>query len=142
MQNSISSSFEKSDFELDEVNNSSRWKSVKSRCELVAGPEFYSVLYGIASHSIHGNWQDILYNDLRSINDEGYILDLEWHSPRPQLLDATIQINLDISNVFAEKELIDVSLSEDFKKKAKEHFDYWEFLKQSHEKWLNKTKGG
>jgi hypothetical protein len=35
-----------------------------------------------------------------------------------------------------------VSLSEDFKKKAKEHFDYWEFLKQSHEKWLNKTKGG
>lgn len=64
MQISIQNSFDKSDFELEDVNRSSKWKSIKSRADEVAGEMFYSVFYGIASHSIHGDWQDILFNNL------------------------------------------------------------------------------
>jgi hypothetical protein len=141
MQESIRRSFEKSDFEFDEVSNSSKWKSIKSRSEVVAGPEFYSVLYGIASHSVHGNWQDILYNHLHTV-DGGFKLDTEWQQPRPQLLDATIQINLDINYLFVEKEFSDAKLIENIRDKIEQYFGYWEHLKLCHEKWLNKINGG
>lgn len=65
MQKSIQNSFDKSDFDLEEVKRSSKWKSIKERANLVAGEMFYSVFYGISSHSIHGNWQDILLNNLK-----------------------------------------------------------------------------
>ena len=64
MQISIQNSFESSDFEIEEVNRSSKWKSIKSRAENIFSEQFYSVFYGIGSHSIHGNWQDILSNNL------------------------------------------------------------------------------
>jgi hypothetical protein len=66
MQNSIRSSFEDSDFELDEVKRSHKWKSVKNRASIVGSDQFYSIYYGMSSHSIHGNWQDILMNNLET----------------------------------------------------------------------------
>lgn len=104
MQKSIMNSFDDSDFELEDVNKSSNWKSIKSRANIVAGEMFYNVYYGISSHSIHGNWQDILSNNLTK-SGENFKLNLDWQSSKPQMMDLAIFLNLDILEIFIEKEI-------------------------------------
>jgi hypothetical protein len=137
MQKSILNSFDKSDFDLDEVKRSSKWKSIKDRANLVAGEMFYSVFYGISSHSIHGNWQDILINNLKKI-EEGFELNLKWNRPRPQIIDGAIILNLDIVNTFCERELNGDTTGNLIIEKCKVLNEYHSDLNQNHEKWLMK----
>lgn len=137
MQRSIQNSFDKSDFDLDEVKRSSKWKSIKDRANLVAGEMFYSVFYGISSHSIHGNWQDILLNNLKKIED-GFELNLQWNRPRPQIIDGAIILNLDIVKIFCERELQNDTTASLIIEKCKTLNDYHAGLTQNHEKWMLK----
>lgn len=102
MNESIKKSFDKSDFELDEVSRSSKWKSILKRANEVAGEEFYSIFYGISSHSIHGNWQDILTYHLTT-TENGFKLKLHWNNSQPQLIDAAVLINLDLIGTITDK---------------------------------------
>lgn len=135
MKNSIQNSFDKSDFDVDEVKRSSKWKSIKERAALVAGDMFYSVFYGISSHAIHGNWQDIFFNNLNVIED-GFELNLEWNRPRPQIMDSPIVWNLDIVKIFCEKELF--SYSKSIVEKCELLYNYRLDLSLYHEKWIEK----
>lgn len=137
MQESIQNSFDKSDFDLDEVNRSSKWKSIKDRANLVAGEKFYSVFYGISSHSIHGNWQDILLNNLKKLED-GFELNLQWNRPRPQIIDGPIILNLDIVKTFCERELQNDTTASLILEKCKILNEYHRYLTQNHEKWMLK----
>ena len=94
-----------------------QWKSIKSRADEVAGEMFYSVYYGLASHSIHGNWQDILFNNLTKFN-EGFKLNLKWHRPKPQIMDGAVTLNLDIVKLFSDKQLKDDEHYNTLKEKA------------------------
>lgn len=135
MQKSILHSFDKSDFDLDEVKRSSKWKSIKERANLVAGEMFYSVFYGISSHSIHGNWQDILSNNLKKLED-GFELNLQWNRPRPQIIDGAINLNLDIVKTFCKGELKDDTTGILIIEKCKVLDAYHSVLNKYHEKWL------
>lgn len=137
MQKSILNSFDKSDFDLDEVKRSSKWKSIKDRANLVAGEMFYSVFYGISSHSIHGNWQDILISNLKKL-EEGFELNLEWNRPRPQIIDGAIILNLDIVKTFCERELKGDTTGNLIIEKCNVLNEYHSDLNQNHEKWLMK----
>lgn len=137
MQKSIQNSFDKSDFDLDEVKRSSKWKSIKERANIVAGEMFYSVFYGISSHSIHGNWQDILFNNLKKLED-GFELNLQWNRPRPQIIDGAIILNLDIVKIFCERELKNDTTADLIIEKCKILYDYHSNLTQNHEKWMLK----
>jgi hypothetical protein len=136
MQKSIQNSFDNSDFDLEEVKRSSKWKSIKSRADEVAGELFYSVFYGIASHSIHGNWQEILFNNLTKF-EEGFKLNLQWQRPRPQIIDGPIMMNLDIVNLFSDKELKDHEHFEILKEKSALLMTYLTSLTNKHEQWLS-----
>lgn len=135
MQQSIRNSFEQSDFDMDDVSRSSKWKSIKSRADLVADEMFYSVFYGIASHSIHGNWQDILYNHLKKSEDR-FTLNLEWQRPRPQIMDGAITLNLDLVAIFVEKELNGNHSAAFLKETSETLLSYYTVLTENHEKWL------
>ena len=137
MQKSILNSFDKSDFDLDEVKRSSKWKSIKDRANLVAGEMFYSIFYGISSHSIHGNWQDILISNLKKL-EEGFELNLDWNRPRPQIIDGAIILNLDIVKTFCERELNGDTTGNLIIEKCKVLNKYHSDLYQNHEKWLMK----
>lgn len=137
MQKSIQNSFDKSDFDIDEVKRSSKWKSIKERANLVAGEMFYSVFYGISSHSIHGNWQDILLNNLKKLED-GFELNLQWNRPRPQIIDGAIILNLDIVKIFCERELQNNTTASLIIEKCKTLSNYHLDLTQNHEKWMSK----
>lgn len=137
MQKSILNSFDKSDFDIDEVKRSSKWKSIKERANLVAGEMFYNIFYGISSHSIHGNWQDILLNNLEKLED-GFKLNLQWNRPRPQIIDGAIILNLDIVKVFCECELQSDTVGSLIIEKCKVFNTYHLCLNQNHEKWMMK----
>lgn len=137
MQKSIQNSFDKSDFDLEEVKRSSKWKSIKERANLVAGEMFYSVFYGISSHSIHGNWQDILLNNLKKIED-GFELNLQWNRPRPQIIEGPVNLNLDIVKIFCERELTGDTTSNTILEKCEILNKYLLDLSQYHEKWMLK----
>lgn len=139
MQISIQNSFDKSDFPIDDVNKSSKWKSIKNRADEVAGDYFYNIFYGISSHSIHGNWQDILSNNLIKL-ENGYKLDLNWQHPKPQLIDPTIFFNLDTVEVFLEKELANHEYNIQVKKAVNKLQNYLALLLQKHEQWLSNMK--
>lgn len=132
MNESIKRNFDKSDFELDEVSRSSKWKSISKRADEVAGDEFYSIFYGISSHSIHGNWQDILTYHLTN-SGNGFKLNLKWNGAQPQLIDATVLMNLDLIELLTDK-----FGNSEVKKVKNELFDYQIDLIESHEKYLNK----
>jgi hypothetical protein len=106
MQTSINRSFEDSDFDLEEVNRSSKWKSLSKRAESVADPMFYNIYYGLGSHSVHGNWQDILMNNLKRYED-GFKLNMEWNQPKPQILDGPIALNLKLTKTFVENQKLE-----------------------------------
>lgn len=140
MQKSISNSFENSDFEIDEVNRSSKWKSIKARADQLAGEQFYSIFYGISSHSIHGNWQDILINNLEKFED-GFKVRLDWAPARPQMMDSVIAFNADILKAYIEHELQDNPDLELLKYNCNILFDYERLLTNSHEKFLQQQNG-
>jgi len=137
MKESIKNSFDNSDFEIEEVNRSSKWKTIKGRAEVVAGEMFYSVYYGISSHSIHGNWQDILINNLQKV-ENGFKLKLDWQSPRPQIINGPIFLNLGIINQFNDVELKNDPNYVIIQEKCKTLSDYHRILTQYHEKWISK----
>lgn len=134
MQKSIERSFHSSDFEIDDVNRSSKWKSISKRAKVVAGEKFYSIFYGIGSHSIHGNWQDILMNNLSQEENEVFRINLEWNKPRPQVMDGTIGLNLILTKMFVEKE--NLSSKKTYLKKVKTLMEYQTLLLNEHEKYL------
>lgn len=137
MQDSIQKSFDDSDMDLDDVNRSSKWKSVKARADVVADEMFYSVYYGTASHAIHGNWQDILFNNLQKI-ETGFKVKLDWELPRPQIIDGPSILNLETIELFVEKELKENSKSSILTDNCKVLLNYQAILTDYHEKWLSR----
>jgi len=137
MLNSIEKSFDDSDFELDEVYRSSKWKSIAERSNIVAGDAFYGVYYGLASHSIHGSWQDILLNNLKK-TENGYKINLDWHSIKPQIIDGPIGINLDIIALL-NKENKDLLSNKEIVIKVEELHVYHKLLMETREKFLSKN---
>jgi hypothetical protein len=135
MQESIERSFNSSDFDLENVNRSSKWKSIAKRAEYVAGDQFYKIFYGLGSHSIHGNWQDILMNNLTREND-GFKINLEWNRPRPQIMDGAIGMNLLLTKSFVEKE--NLKESKYYLEKTELLMNYQSDLLNEHEKYLKK----
>jgi hypothetical protein len=135
MQKSIERSFNSSDFDLENVNRSSKWKSIAKRAEYVAGDQFYKIFYGLGSHSIHGNWQDILMNNLTKEDDE-FKINLEWNRPRPQIMDGAIGMNLLLTKSFVEKEKLKESKL--YLEKTELLMNYQSDLLNEHEKYLKK----
>lgn len=138
MKYSINNSFDVSDFEIDNVFRSSKWKSIKSRADIVAGNVFYNVYYGISSHSVHGNWQDILFNHLIRF-DDGFKLKLNWSNPVSQVIEAPIALNLDILKIFCEKELTGIKYGNIILAKCIELTEYLKLLMEYHDKFINKN---
>ncbi|MBA7546920.1 hypothetical protein ES705_39321 [subsurface metagenome] len=96
MMDSINRAFETSDFDFEEINNSTKWESkVKKRVFEIIDPMFYSFIYGNASHSVHGNWQDLISMHLKKV-DNGFIPKSEWTSPRLQVINSLTILACDL----------------------------------------------
>lgn len=92
MINSIERSFRVSGISLDAAATPAErnWggKNLFERAKGVGLESAYLAAFGGASHSVHGNWQDLLEYHLEDVDGKTFRGDFEWHRPRPQLLDA------------------------------------------------------
>jgi hypothetical protein len=139
IKTSIENSFDSSDFDMDEVKNSSRWKSVSSRAKAIEDDNFYNVLYGISSHSVHGNWQEILFNHLNE-NDKGFEIDLDWTHPRPQIIEGVSFQLLEVIKVFCETEICNENKKKKLLVKADDFSTTLSILFMNHERLINRDK--
>lgn len=137
IKTSIENSFDSSGFDLDDVKNSSRWKSVSRRAKAIADDSFYSVFYGISSHSVHGNWQEILFNHLNE-NDNGFEIDLDWTYPRPQIIEGVSFQLLQVIKIFSETEIRNAIEKKMILDKAEDFLTTLSFLCMNHERLINK----
>ncbi|MPS48839.1 DUF5677 domain-containing protein [Methylobacillus sp.] len=94
MIRSILASFAASALTRDEVaaNRHRNWSGLNlyERARAVGLDQAYLAAFGGGSHSIHGNWQDLLEYHLEKIDDNSYRPNIHWHVPRPQILEALV----------------------------------------------------
>lgn len=46
----------------------------------------YDAVFGGMSHNVHGSWQDLLTHHLKADEDDRFVPELDWTTPRPQPL--------------------------------------------------------
>lgn len=69
-------------------------KNVFEKASAVNLDEAYLAAFGGGSHSIHGNWMDLLEYHLE-FEDGGFHPDCEWTKPRPQMLLALAKLTVE-----------------------------------------------
>jgi len=101
---SIEKSALKSSIDLDSINPPKNWagKNLFQKAQGVGLDAAYLGAFGGPSHSVHGNWQDLLEYHLKADGD-GFVLVFEWHQPRPQLLTTIAQLSLETLSEFFSK---------------------------------------
>jgi hypothetical protein len=96
---SIQRAAEKSGIPLEGISSAAygAWKSstLFDRAQAIGWGEAYLVLFGGPSHSVHGNWQDLLEYHLDE-SENGFSPELRWHRPRPQPLFIIGLLTLDV----------------------------------------------
>ena len=101
MLRSIEASAEKSGINLDSIAPPKNWggKNLFEKAREVELEDAYLGAFAGPSHSVHGNWQDLLEYHLE-VDDDGYRADLEWHRPRPQLLSTLAHLTMKTPTLF------------------------------------------
>ena len=100
---SMSKAFDDADFDANQMNNSSKWSSkIKDRLSDILGPDAYALIYGLGSHSIHGNWQDLCWHHLEK-RGTVFFPTPDWSTPRLQILSVGTIFSCDILTDYAVK---------------------------------------
>lgn len=99
MVRSINLSFQASALTRQDVENHHQrnWSGLNlyERAERVGLGQAYLAAFGGGSHSVHGNWQDMLEYHLEKLDDDSYRPNLAWHMPRPQILETLAMLVAD-----------------------------------------------
>lgn len=87
MLRSIDAAASSSGVNLDQINLPQNWggKNIFEKAKEVGLENAYLGAFAGPSHSVHGNWHDLLEYHL-DFESDGYLPELRWHRPRPQLL--------------------------------------------------------
>jgi len=99
MIRSINLSFQASGLTRQDVANHRQrnWSGLNlyERAERVGLGQAYMAAFGGGSHAVHGNWQDMLEYNLEKLDDNSYRPNLDWHMPRPQILETLAMLVAD-----------------------------------------------
>lgn len=136
MTDSINRSIKASGFTEDEISNSSKWEEkVKKRLGEIIDPSLY-ILYGNSSHSVHGNWQDLLFFHLSKSGD-GFVQKSDWTTPTIQLIAPVTLMSCDLLKNFSEEVLPDSKNKDILLEEIKDIFLRTWKLDKLHEKFIH-----
>ena len=102
MKKSILMSFKDSGIspeQVDEKNRTSWGESIFKRAQKIGLKDAYQGLISIASHAVHGNWQDLINHHLEKEGDS-FVPETRWTRSRPQYLFVTALVSLDACNAY------------------------------------------
>tara|TARA_R110000737_G_scaffold103482_1_gene136739 strand:- start:49 stop:924 length:876 start_codon:yes stop_codon:yes gene_type:complete len=139
MKESIESSFNSSGLELKDVNKNFKWKNVYERTKAIGEEFYYKTHYGISSHSIHGNWQEIMFNHLNE-NENGFQINLSWKKPRPQLIEGSLLQILDTTKIIIENEIVNETIKKELLNNYKLLLAASSLLSFKHEELINNSR--
>jgi len=101
---SIGRAFEKSSIDMEDLNskkmNSWAENNIYERFKAVDNSRLYQA-FALQSHSIHGNWQDLLTYHLKETNGK-YTTNQNWYKPSFQCLNPLCLIIVDILKLFVD----------------------------------------
>lgn len=138
MKDSINRSIKDSGFTEEEISNSSKWADkVKQRLSQIIDPSLY-IIYGNSSHSVHGNWQDLLFFHLSKSGD-GFMPKSEWTTPTIQLLAPVTLMSCDLLKNFSEEVLPASDNKDILLEEIKDIFLRAWKLDKLHEKFIQKN---
>lgn len=99
MISSILASFQASGLAREEIANRRQrnWSGLNlyERAKMIRLDQAYLAAFGGGSHSVHGNWQDLLEYHLEKLDDNCYRPNLDWCIPRPQILQTLVILAAD-----------------------------------------------
>lgn len=97
MLRSIDKAFDRSGLKPEDVTKQAAkpWKDVDlfQRANKVGLGNSYLGFFGGPSHHVHGSWFDLIEYHL-NYDESGFTPELEWHSPRPQVLLALCKVGI------------------------------------------------
>ena len=101
MLRSIEASAKDSGIDLDSIDPPKNWggKNLFEKAKEVGLEDAYLGAFAGPSHSVHGNWQDLIEYHL-DVHDDGYRAELKWHRPRPQLLSTLAHLTMETLKIF------------------------------------------
>jgi hypothetical protein len=109
MISSIEHSFETSSFSPEQVDET-KWtpwgEKIYERAKSVGLEDAYFALFSLPSHSVHGNWQDLIAYHLKHENGE-FSPNTQWSYPRPQFLFTIALFSADTNKLYLNEILQD-----------------------------------
>jgi hypothetical protein len=105
MIDSIRQAFKTSSLTPEQVDET-KWKpwgeKIYERAKSIGMEDAYFALFSLPSHSVHGNWQDLISYHLKYEKGE-FSPKIQWSYPRPQLLFGAALLSADINKLFLNK---------------------------------------
>lgn len=132
--------FDDADFDESEMNSSSKWeKKIKARLAEIINPQAYSLIYGMASHAIHGTWQDLVTCHLTK-KDGGFYTHPEWSMPRLQVLSVATVLSCDLLESYSKRLLPENNDRQELLVRIAGIMEKASVLDQMHEKFMQNEK--
>jgi len=122
MISSIEQAFNTSSFSPEQVDET-KWQpwgeKIYKRAKSIGMEDAYFALFSLPSHSVHGNWQDLISYHLKYEKGE-FSPEIQWSYPRPELLFTAALLSADINKLYLneiiqkcpDKDQIDVILDD------------------------------
>lgn len=102
MISSINRAFKISSF-LPEQVNETKWKpwgeKIYERSKSIGWKDLYFALFSLPSHTVHGNWQDLITYHLEYKKGE-FSPKIKWTHPEPQLLFTAALLSADSNKLY------------------------------------------
>ncbi|MBT6053348.1 MAG: hypothetical protein HOI47_09855 [Candidatus Scalindua sp.] len=142
MRTLIMKAFKRSEVNPEEVDESNRkpWgKSIYQRAKDVGHDKAYLVIFSLPSHTVHGNWQDLLEFHLEG-DGEYFKPSSGYGHPRPSLLLGLSLLSANVCQTFLEHIMPECPDSEVLEKNLTDFDRRIHLLSDLHEKFMQKGK--
>jgi len=143
MKRSINESFKTSLFSPEQIDET-KWKpwgeTIYERAESIGMQEEYFALFTLGSHSVHGNWQDLMMYNLEDEKGE-FLPNTNWHRSRPQYLFVGALISARANELYLNDIMPKCPDKDEINKLLEDVFIRIRVADEMHEKFLqNKSK--
>lgn len=140
MKRSINQTFQTSSFSPTQVNET-KWKpwgeKIYERVKSIGMGEAYLGLFGLPSHAVHGNWQDLITYHLEYENSE-FSPKTQWSHPRPHPLFAVALLSAEVNSLYLDKIIPGCSEKKQINKLLDDIILRISVVDELHEKFLQK----
>ena len=144
MKKSIERSFKESSIEEVSKNKDTGWgdtkeKNLFERAKNVGWGDLYLAFMSLPSHSVHGNWQDLIDHHLQYEND-GFSPNLKWNNSRPEIITPVGRLSAEVCRIYLNEIIEDQELKMEISNMIDDYIERIILVDQLHEKFIQKIR--